>query len=220
MLAGVNTMVHPLAAILDRGRLLTHLALSPSSATVGAGQPQSYTAEGSDGFGNDMGDMTAFTSFTISPDGSCTGNVCTPAATGAHTVTGTAGLLPATGTASLTVKQVPVITWATPAAITYPTALSSKQLNAKASVPGTFLYSPVSGSVLSAGTHVLSVTFTPTDTAHYVSTTKQVSLTVRQFVSKITWATPTPILYSTPVSATQLNATANACRGRSPTTWP
>src|ERR1700739_284970 len=56
----------------------------------------------------------------------------------------------------------PVITWATPAAITYNTALSAIQLNATASVAGTFVYSSAAGTVLTAGAHTLSVTFTPT----------------------------------------------------------
>ena len=45
-------------------------------------------------------------------------------------------------------KATPVITWANPAAITYGTALSATQLNATASVPGTFVYSPAAGAVL------------------------------------------------------------------------
>jgi len=81
------------------GPLLDHLALSPSEASVAAGDPQTYVADGVDGFGNDLGDMTADTTFTISPDGSCAGPVCTPMAVGPHTVTGTDGT--AVGTASL-----------------------------------------------------------------------------------------------------------------------
>ena len=48
-------------------------------------------------------------------------------------------------------KATPTITWATPADITYGTALSATQLNATASVPGTFVYTPVAGTVLNAG---------------------------------------------------------------------
>ena len=64
-------------------------------------------------------------------------------------------------------KATPAITWPTPAAITYGTALSATQLNAtgRRSVPGTFVYTPASGTVLGAGVgQTLSVTFTPTDT--------------------------------------------------------
>jgi hypothetical protein len=58
-------------------------------------------------------------------------------------------------------KTTPVITWANPADITYGTALGNAQLNATA-VSGSFSYSPGTGSILSAGPHTLTVTFTPT----------------------------------------------------------
>ena len=50
-------------------------------------------------------------------------------------------------------KATPVITWPTPAAITYGTALSGTQLNATApaGIAGTFVYTPASGAVLGAG---------------------------------------------------------------------
>jgi hypothetical protein len=112
--------------------------------------------------------------------------------------------------------SIPVITWATPQAITAGTALSSTQLNATANVPGTFVYSPAAGEKLSAGTQTLSVTFTPTDTASYSSTTASVQLVVKPSAGGgspttpvITWATPQPITVGTALSSTQLNATAN-----------
>src|SRR5208282_192011 len=83
-------------------------------------------------------------------------------------------------------KAIPTITWATPSPITYGTALSSTQLNATASVPGTFVYSPVSGTVLGAGSQTLSVTFTPTDTADYNTATATVTLVVTA-ASDFTW---------------------------------
>jgi hypothetical protein len=49
-------------------------------------------------------------------------------------------------------KVTPVITWATPAAISYGTPLSATQLNATANVPGTFGYYPLTGTVLAVGT--------------------------------------------------------------------
>ena len=72
----------------------------------------------------------------------------------------------------------PVITWNDPADITYGTALSDMQLNATASVPGTFRYTPSAGTVLGAGTHQLSVTFTPADAVNFNSVTQIVPLTV------------------------------------------
>ncbi len=81
-----------------------------------------------------------------------------------------------TKTVQITVTQAaPVITWNNPASITYGTALSATQLNATASVAGTFAYTPALGSIPAAGTDTLSVTFTPTDTTDYTTATKTVS---------------------------------------------
>src|SRR5207249_1174010 len=64
---------------------LDHIVISPGSATISAGGSQTYTAEGFDAAGNSLGDFTLGTTFTISPDGSCTGNICTATTAGAHT---------------------------------------------------------------------------------------------------------------------------------------
>jgi 2-keto-3-deoxy-6-phosphogluconate aldolase len=120
----------------------------------------------------------------------------------------TAGIALASSAMTMT-KTTPAITWATPAAITYGTALSSKQLDATASVAGTFVYSPAAGTVLAAGTQKLSVTFTPTNTTEYNTATDTVSLNVNKATPVITWATPAAISYGTALSATQLDATAN-----------
>src|SRR5262249_27472726 len=89
-------------------------------------------------------------------------------------------------------------------------ALSATQLNATANVPGTFAYAPTLGTILNAAAaQTLSVTFTPTDTAQYATTTTSVPITVRKATPVITWANPADIMYGTPVGATQLNATAN-----------
>ena len=66
-------------------------------------------------------------------------------------------------------QAMPVITWSNPASITYGTVLSSAQLNASSSVLGSFVYTPAAGSLPSAGTDTLSVTFTPTDTTNYTT---------------------------------------------------
>jgi hypothetical protein len=75
-------------------------------------------------------------------------------------------------------KATPVITWNNPAGIPSGTPLSSTQLNAMANVPGTFQYNPPAGTVLATGTHQLSVTFTPTDTANHTAAQKSVQLSV------------------------------------------
>jgi hypothetical protein len=133
---------------------------------------------------------------------------------GTHPITasysGDANNLASAANLSLTVNQAtPVIIWATPPAITFGTTLSSTQLNATASVPGTFVYSPTAGTTLSAGTATLSVTFAPTDTTDYTTATGTVTLTVNKATPVITWATPGAITFGTTLSSTQLNATAS-----------
>ncbi len=115
-----------------------------------------------------------------------------------------------TANVSLTVnKATPAITWAAPAAIAYGTALSSTQLDATSNDPGTFVYSPPSGTVLGAGSQTLSVTFTPTDTTDYSSLSASVTLTVNKATPAITWAAPTAIIYGTAIGSAQLDATAS-----------
>lgn len=86
---------------------------------------------------------------------------------------------PPPGSVSVVVNQATAtLTWATPASISYGTALSATQLNATASVPGTFVYTPAAGSIPAAGTDALSVIFTPTDTTDYQTIYDWVPLTV------------------------------------------
>ena len=75
-------------------------------------------------------------------------------------------------------QAVPTISWSAPTAITYGTARGATQLDATANVPGTFSYSPASGTVLHAGTTQLSVSFTPTDATDYTTASASVNLTV------------------------------------------
>jgi DNA-binding beta-propeller fold protein YncE/N-acetylneuraminic acid mutarotase len=111
---------------------------------------------------------------------------------------------------TLTVNQAtPTITWTKPSPITYGTALSATQLDATASVAGSFAYSPGAGTVLSAGSQTLTATFTPSDSTDYTTAKASVSLTVNQATPTISWPTPAAITYGTPLSAAQLNATAS-----------
>ncbi|MGC9293360.1 MAG: Ig-like domain repeat protein [Acidobacteriaceae bacterium] len=101
-------------------------------------------------------------------------------------------------------KATPTISWATPAAITYGTALSSTQLNATSGgVAGTFAYSPASGTVLGAGAQTLSVTLTPTDSTDYNSASNTTSLTVNKATGVFTIASSAnPSVYGAAVSIT------------------
>jgi hypothetical protein len=113
---------------------------------------------------------------------------------GNYTITSAVGSLAATNysftfvNGTLTITKEPLtLTWATPAAITYGTALSSTQLDASSGgVAGTFVYTPAAGTVLGAGSQTLSVTFTPTNTTDYSTQTTTVSLTVIQATLTVT----------------------------------
>ncbi|HEU4891646.1 MAG TPA: Ig-like domain repeat protein [Vicinamibacterales bacterium] len=83
-------------------------------------------------------------------------------------------------------KGNPVVTWPAPAPITYSFPVNGTQFNATASVPGTFSYSPPSGTLLPAGEGTLSVTFTPTDTANYNTVTATNTITVNKATPNVT----------------------------------
>ena len=106
-------------------------------------------------------------------------------------------------------KATPSIQWPTPADVPTGIALGAAQLNASASVPGKFEYSPAVGEVLSYGTHTLSVTFTPKDEANYTTAQATVSVTATKTVPEIDWTSPEPIPYGTPLGAAELNASAS-----------
>jgi hypothetical protein len=152
--------------------------------------------------------------FAYSP---ATGTVLTA---GAHTLsvtftpTDVTDYKAATDTVSIQVNQAtPTITWTTPASIGYGTALGTGQLNATASIPGTFAYTPAAGTALSGGPHTLSVTFTPTDTTDYTTATAAVTIQVTQGTPVITWPSPGNINYGVALGATQLDATATPAGG-------
>src|SRR5262249_58577521 len=68
----------------------------------------------------------------------------------------------------------PTLAWATPADLTFGTALDGTQLDAFVSnfpgFAGTFSYSPAAGTVLPVGQNQpLRVTFTPADTVNYAT---------------------------------------------------
>ena len=117
-----------------------------------------------------------------------------------------------TTTASVTltvVKATPVLTWSVPLPIIYGTALGPQQLAATASVPGSFAYVPAAGQRLTAGDHVLSVTFTPEDVLNYTTASITVGQSVLQIQPTITWNAPVGVVYGTPLGDLQLNATAD-----------
>ncbi|MGA9127135.1 MAG: hypothetical protein WB425_03255 [Terracidiphilus sp.] len=130
-------------------------------------------------------------SFTYSPS---LGTVLTAGQqtlTATFTPTDTTDYMTASASVTLVVnKATPTITWATPAAITYGTPLSGAQLNATASVPGTFVYSPAAGTVPAIGTDTLTANFVPTDTTDYTTATSSVLLKVNPAPSFTLGASP------------------------------
>jgi hypothetical protein len=157
-------------------------------------------------------DATANTagSFSYSPPAGTVLSAGSQTLSVTFTPTDTTDYTTAKASVTLTVNQAtPVITWPTPAAITYGTALSATQLDATASVPGALVYSPSAGTILTAGVQTLTVTFTPTDATDYTTAKATVTLTVNQATPTVTWATPAAITYGTALSGTQLDATAS-----------
>jgi len=119
-----------------------------------------------------------------------------------------------TGSVKIQVNQaIPLITWVTPAAITYGARLTAAQLDATASTAGTFTYTPALGALLTAGAQTLKVSFAPADAVDYTTANGSAQLQVNQAAPVITWANPAAISYGTTLSTTQLNATATPAGG-------
>lgn len=86
-----------------------------------------------------------------------------------------------TGTVTLVVRKgkgKTRIIWFNPSPIVNPTPLSGTQLNAVASVPGRYIYSPAAGIVLPVGRHPLNVKFTPSDEEAHESIEANVTIDV------------------------------------------
>jgi hypothetical protein len=117
---------------------------------------------------------------SLSPSGVISG---TPTAAGAYSVTVTAtDAAQVSGSVAFTITvdpATPVVSWANPASIVFGTVLGPAQLDATASVPGTFSYSPAAGTLLPpGGGQSLQVTFTPADSADYTSASATAAISV------------------------------------------
>jgi len=202
------------------------VTLSPASTSVTTAQSLQVTIAVSGTSGTPTGSVTvssgsSYTSASATLS-SGSANITIPAgslSSGSPTLTATYtpdtasaviySMTSSTAVAVTVSKTTPTVTWATPAAITYGTALSAMQLNATANVAGSFVYLPAADDILGVGTSTLQVTFTPADATNYSGVTQTVLLTVTQATPTITWAAPSAITYGTVLSSTQLNATAN-----------
>jgi hypothetical protein len=121
----------------------------------------------------------------------------------------------------IVIEGTPTITWATPAAIPYGTALTATQLDATAvfngsTIAGTYVYTPPAGtSSLPLGsnpaTNTLSVVFTPTNTTDYTTATGSV---VQQVVADTTTVVVTssanPAYYGESVTLSAATSTNGA----------
>ena len=72
----------------------------------------------------------------------------------------------------------PVINWTTPAPIYFGTALSSTQLNATTTAPGTLTYNPPAGTVIAAGADTLTASFIPGPDSGYAAASVSVTIIV------------------------------------------
>jgi hypothetical protein len=75
-------------------------------------------------------------------------------------------------------KATPGVTW-NPSAVVYGAPLGSAQLNATTTIPGSWAYTPASGTVLSPGSHTMSVIFTPNDSSDYTSASQTATVQVQ-----------------------------------------
>jgi hypothetical protein len=151
-----------------------HITITPSSSTITAGGSQSYKAIGYDQNNNSLGDLTADTSFSISPEGSCTWSSCTAAAAGPHSLSAT--LNDKIAAAGLDVYGATTITINAPSIVYATNAIVTVTVNSSAGTPGGNVALSVDGgsavsqplssgstaftvSAPSAGDHALNATY-------------------------------------------------------------
>ncbi len=155
------------------------LTVTAADARRGYGAANPVLSAGITGYvlGDDASVVTGAAQLSTSAD--------VGSAVGTYVITPSAGTLAAShytfafvaGTLTVT-SALPVLSWGSPLAIAYGTALSSTQLNASANVAGTFVYSPTNGTILSAGSNqILRVSFIPTN-SNYATGMASVFLSV------------------------------------------
>src|SRR3954468_18423471 len=140
---------------------------------------------------------------------------------GAHTLTATftpadaVNYTTAAVTATITVTPAtPTLTWTPTTPIVYATSLAGS-LTATTSplVAGTVTYAEgatavTAATVLGAGAHTLTATFTPADAVNYTTATVTAAITVTAATPTLTWTPTTPIVYGTSLAAS-LTATTS-----------
>jgi hypothetical protein len=186
--AGNYTVVGTVSDPNYQGTASGTMTIAKAAATVTlGGLTQTYT-------GSALAASATTTPANLTVTFTYNGVATAPTAAGNYTVVGTVSDANYQGTATGTMtinKATPTVTWATPAAITYGTALNAIQLDASSPVAGTFAYSPAAGTVLAAGSQALSVTFTPADATDYAAATASVTLSVNVQTQTISLASGT-----------------------------
>jgi hypothetical protein len=91
-----------------------HITLSPASKSSPAGKGVKYKVTQFDDMNKSLGDQTANATFSISPEGSCTANVCTPLQVGPHTVRASLNGLHANAALNVTPGKLTITTTSFP----------------------------------------------------------------------------------------------------------
>jgi hypothetical protein len=198
---GGNDTYHPAPDVPQTfliARALPTVVVTGGTATYD-GQPHAAT-----GSAYGIGGVTLTPPLTFTYNGLTSAPVTADVYSVGGYYAGNSNYLPQTNTTTLTItKATPVITWSTPADIVYGTPLGTAQLNASASAPGNFMYTPVSGTVLNAGDWSLHLDFTPGDTVNYLAASQEVSLTVMKAPQAIDFAVlPDKAIIDPPFSVT------------------
>ena len=94
----------------------------------------------------------------------------------------------------------------------FPTAtpLGDAQLNATASVPGSFVYTPAAGHVLAPGKYTLSVAFTPADPGKYATAQATAELVVEEPPTAVYEHVASEPVQRPPTPMTEIDAPSNA----------
>jgi len=168
---------------------ITSVSVSCLPASISTAQTSTCTANV-----QGTGSYSSAVTWTATGGTVTSGGVFTPSGVGPASVTATSTQDTSnfgTATVTVTVNQVvPTITWATPGAIASGAALSTTQLNATASVSGSFVYNPPAGTVFNSGSYTLSVSFTPTDSVNYASASASATQKVADVTKLVMFAAP------------------------------
>jgi hypothetical protein len=212
------------------------------SITLPAGLTATAMTDPTGGWICTVGTLTCTRSTTMAASTSdavtVTVSVSSTATQGAETSTGTVTAQVAstnfssnvTSPITLTLVQAAAVSWPTPAAISYGTPLGGMQLNAVGNAPsGSYVYTPLAGTVLSAGSQTLSVVYTPgsTFTSSFPGTgTASVTLVVNPALETVVLSgltqnfTGSPVVVTAATSPTALPVTYSyTYTGISPTVY-